>query len=293
MGFSILPQPSLLTLPNELLLEIGEYLSRPCDLVSFSLVNRFLSKLLEPCVLCRAANTRFIYNGYEPGRSVLHWAASHGVNSLLQKLLPYVNQISRNADQSGAKTVDPINDIDSSKMTPLCSAALKQNTTTVELLLRYGANPDSPITFHGVELYAVHCAILFGLNPMLSLLLHAEADIEAEAIPIGGCLHVAAAFDKPESIRMLVEAGADLHSRSLIYYLTPIEVAYVLKNHATVQALLRFIPRGLQRIQQIPVEKQHSLAYQFRHFKKSLFMGLATGLGLEYWDGCVRCRRAN
>jgi len=227
----------LLTLPNELLLEIVLYLPRFHDLNSFLRVNRWLSRLLTPVLLSRAvadtSSSRAAYPGLQQ-RSVLHWAASHGDSSLLRKLFAF-----------GQGKVPGLDEIDSCRyhMFPLYSAILNKHIAAVEVLLEHGAD----INLSCSRKTPLLLAVLGGLHDVVGLLLRAGASTETELAGVGGYLHLAVALDDPVSIRLLGCAGADL--RAMYLGLTPAAMAHLLDKHAAIQALQDAELWGLREIQ--------------------------------------------
>lgn len=116
------PPTGLHSLPSELILQIGEALApTPHNLASFLRTSRRFAVLLSPILVSCAVRTWDTHNG----RSVLHWAAATGRDSLLLALLAH-----------GAD----VGSVDYWRDSPLHSAVLSGSTVTVTLLLTHGAD---------------------------------------------------------------------------------------------------------------------------------------------------------
>jgi len=222
------PQPTrdLLSLPNELLLEVAEHLfSRTTydahrttpytvttfrDARAFLLVNRRLNQLLTPLFLRRAISGFSLAPSLAcPHRSILHWAAANNSSpNLWGKLRLY----------GGSKL---INRVDCKQTSPLLAAVLYNNATATELLLKEGAdvklgNP-SPLL----------CAVVFAYHDIVGLLLGAGADTEERTV--SGCtlLHLASMISNAEKAsiikKALVQAGANENARQHLGY-TPAQI---------------------------------------------------------------------
>ena len=95
--------------------------------------------------------------------------------------------------------------------TPLHVAARFDNPAVVSALLEAGADPNASTSEGWTPLTDW---VVSGKNrEILPLLLNAGADIEARVADGVPLLHLAAEFDRPETIVMLVDAGADLNAR--------------------------------------------------------------------------------
>ncbi|KAF8247059.1 ankyrin [Wilcoxina mikolae CBS 423.85] len=147
---------SLTILPNELLLQIAENLTRLKDLSSLLRTNRRLSNLLRTTLLRAATKTRRKSHYI---RSAFHWACAHGRTQLVHDLLAH-----------GAQ--DQINLCDSIG-TPLHSAVIAQKAETVQILLSCGANPNLP---NWIGWKAIHVACFTGNTGIVRMLLEAGAD---------------------------------------------------------------------------------------------------------------------
>jgi len=189
------PPTTLLSLPNELLLEIAQHLPRLSDLNSLLLGNQRLRYLLTPHLIKRAVAPVPI-----GGRSssVLHWAAAHGDTALLQTLLSYIHR------KKLLGKSNPINDRDRDGRTPLYAATMNNDIASVELLLQHGAD----VRGSGIRGNPLFYAVPMGNHEMIQLLLNAGANPRAAGPDGFTVLHVAAVNDDYITIKMLLEAGA-------------------------------------------------------------------------------------
>lgn len=128
------PPASLLTLPNELLVEIAKHAATLKDLNSLLRTTSHLRSLLTPDLLKRAVkapgpvrNIRSVCRYFNP-RGALHWAAAHGRVRLVRSLLSH-----------GADAAVP----DVYGVTPLYSAAFLGYAEVVEVLLAHGVETEA------------------------------------------------------------------------------------------------------------------------------------------------------
>ena len=148
------PRPTLLVLPNELLLHVSAHLGAR-DLAALLATSRLCAALLAPPLHRRAATSTLSH-----GRSILHWAAARGSAALVARLL--------------AAGCAPLADrADANGTTPLLTAVLlgthrpgHEHLEVARLLVAAGAAPDRPLCF----------AVIAGYVPMARLLLAAGAD---------------------------------------------------------------------------------------------------------------------
>jgi len=214
---------SLLSLPNELLLEIAEYLFNQItydadipaattfrDANAFLLVNHRLYQLLTPCFL-RSAVSNFSWGPPHLCRSILHWAAAHnGSFNLLRKLFAY-----------GGSNL--INQVDSRGFSPLLIAVLHNNAAITEFLLKEGANVElhTPI-----QVTPLLCAVVFRYHDILRLLLDAGADPVTMAYLGYTALHFAFMDDTEDASLVqgaLIQARANRSARQPLGY-TPAQI---------------------------------------------------------------------
>jgi ankyrin repeat protein len=125
------------------------------------------------------------------GPHLLHAATAHGQLALMQRLL----------DEGYPK-----NELDPDGTSALGIALAGRQLAAVELLLRYGVNPDA-----GVRPPSAFC-VLSASDDMLALLLRHGADPNAEGHEGVPLLHFACGLGRVESAEMLVAAGAKVNA---------------------------------------------------------------------------------
>ena len=132
------------------------------------------------------------------GATALHWAAYRDQIELVRLLLG-----------SGA-SVNATNDLG---VTPLWVAATSRGTTTVEALLAAGANPNLvPPTGETPLMIASR----MGNVEAIKVLIAHGANVNAKEAARGQTALMWAISDRqPQAARLLLEAGADLHARTL------------------------------------------------------------------------------
>ncbi len=134
----------------------------------------------------------------EPGETALHKAVLDRLEQVVQLLL-----------ESG---ID-INSTDKMGQTALHLAVSKEHATIVQLLLEHGANPT--ILNHG-DKTALHIAAGRGFETVVHLLLMKGSYIKAQSTKTGETgLHLAVKADQRAVVQLLLEAGADVHSRDI------------------------------------------------------------------------------
>jgi ankyrin repeat protein len=132
----LIPAPiemPLLSLPNELLLLIGEYIASEADLNSFLRTNHRLHDLLLDYL--------YQYNIKHHSSECLHWAAEHGILGTLKKAINQGANV--NAGMNLIHRVSGKGFFIDSKMTPLSRAAAKGHKGLVSALLDAGADVEA------------------------------------------------------------------------------------------------------------------------------------------------------
>lgn len=182
----------LLSLPNELLIQVGKELG-PGDLDHFIRTNRRLASLLTPVLHKIAVHTDFGCLGH----TVFIWAAEKGHIGLMNSLLGYGSDIEAT---------------DSIQWSPLIAAANGGQVATIRFLLDKGANlvAQHPEQLHG---NALHYAAMAGQTEAAGVLLEKGADINAKAVCGGTALHMAVAHSYGIS-KLLLEEGANVDAQN-------------------------------------------------------------------------------
>ncbi|KAI5797671.1 ankyrin repeat-containing domain protein [Geopyxis carbonaria] len=191
------PAPrTLLSLPNEILLQIGESLA-PLPLTCLIRVNQHFHRLLTPTLYSA---------GYFSARSVLAWACTHGKQFLAQRML-----------REYAAAVTVTSPLDASNKMALHLAAQHGHTGLVTVLLALGAPIDDFYTMAESKTGAVHNALQLaskhGHTELVRVLLDSGAQIEARGHRGRSALCFAAAAGEIETVRLLIKRGATLYPR--------------------------------------------------------------------------------
>lgn len=219
----------LLGLPYELILIIADSLDSLKDINALLRANHYLSDLLGPVLLKRAANAPPAPppSPYSCGlaRTVLHWASAHGHERLVTKLL-----------KAGSKAA--INDQDSEGRTPLHSATVQGNVAVVKILVDNGADTEVRDRKGWTPL---HYAAFSGQDLVVWLLVEKGADMEAKEPLFDGktALHHAAANGRKDVVRLLVQMGAEIDAVD-DNGTTAVQHAMGNKQTEVVELLLRF-----------------------------------------------------
>jgi ankyrin repeat protein len=113
----------------------------------------------------------------------------------------------------------------------------KESPDLLKALLERGANPNTRGEYGFTPLY---CAAAFGYNDSVLLLLQHGADVNAKGDTkgrMGTALHAAILHCKLQTVRLLLECGADVDMQGALVG-TPLIVATFIKDAAKVQLLL-------------------------------------------------------
>ncbi|TDG48585.1 hypothetical protein AWZ03_004914 [Drosophila navojoa] len=107
----------------------------------------------------------------------------------------------------------------------------------VEILLKYGADPNTPQVYTETPL---HTACASGFTKCVQLLLNHNADVRSQ---FGEgkvtALHLAAENDYAECVRLLLEHGADVNCRNASQQ-TPLHLACLSQSISSVEILLKY-----------------------------------------------------
>jgi ankyrin repeat protein len=175
---------SLLTLPNELLLQTSTYLTTP-DLSSLTRTNRRLHYLLTP-LLHKIGLT---VPDLSWGDTLLHWASK-------QNHLPLVRTILSSSTEPPYEPTSPNSSAQQSQPSDKLRSLLLQRN-------KLGWTP-------------LHWASLTGHTEICRLLLEHGGLTLAEARSKGGqtALHFAASENHEDVVRLLLEAGVEVEARN-------------------------------------------------------------------------------
>lgn len=186
---------SLLSLPNELILLVGESLDQPHDINHLLLTNCRLASVITP--LLRKSAVRL--GDTQDGRTPLQWAVRRGYEPLVRILLAHdvdINAIYRYRNRVGAH------------WSVLYEAVhFSRKIAMVKLLLEAGASVDLRI-FSGHT--ALHAAAQNGSAEIVALLIRHGAGVSIRGLYGQTPLHLAAMYGHEAVIRLLVAAGADV-----------------------------------------------------------------------------------
>lgn len=184
-----------LSLPNELILLVGESLDRPHDINHLLLTNRRLASVLMTLLHKSAVRLE----DTQDGRTPLQWAVRRGYEPLVRILLAHdvdVNAIYRYRNRVGAH------------WSVLYEAVhFSRKTAMVKLLLEAGASVNLRI-FSGHT--ALHAAAQNGSAEIVNLLIRHGAGVSIRGLYGQTPLHLAAMYGHEAIVRLLVDAGADV-----------------------------------------------------------------------------------
>ena len=160
------------------------------------------------------------------GTTALHYASQNGDYHTAKKLLE------RAANTEATRTSEGCNGI-----TPLHDACTVGDLDTVEILLDNGANIEAEM---GNYFTALHKAAKSGQDKIVAELLARGADPEKVGIDIRGgnvqAVHLAAEYNNPEALVVLLKGGADVNMGRLYHAragVTPLHVATI-RDHVDV-----------------------------------------------------------
>ena len=165
---------------------------------------------------------RHLAEGADPDEGAAIVRAAFGGHTEIVRLL-----VEAGADIDAQDTLE--------QMTALHHAARWGHTEMAELLLKAGARADirDKDRFNALDI-----AVWSGRAEVVRLLLaHRQPDVN---VRVGGfcLLHWAASSGDTEIVRMLLQAGADVHARTLIFHETALKLAHK-GHHSETAELLR------------------------------------------------------
>lgn len=230
---------SLLSLPNELLLQVGESMEDPWDVNSLIRANHRLHSLLTPHLHTLALRPRKYPGPVLP----LCWAAHKGHTPLVHLLL-----------SKGAlpETPDPENG--DTALHYALTARLHQNPTSpiLQYLLKHTENPNVSNPHEGSTL--LHRAASAGAVEELTLLLETpKIDVNACTSATGDTpLTRAVSFNHPAATKLLLRHGANPNVLTGAGQ-SPLSLAVKLQNAEVVTELLR---HSADAVLQLPLDGQ-------------------------------------
>jgi len=253
--FPSVPTISILSLPNEILLQIGEKLSQR-DLDRFSRTIRRMYVLLTHRLYRMGEQIEF-----HDGSTVLHWGATNGLANTVTHLL----EQGANPNASFQCAPYPLH---SDGRTPLHIAAELGHRTIAKLLLAWGAKTkvwdrdgDTPLHLAaknghikvvkllvtaGAKITArnadgmrpLHIAVQQEQRNVIKLLIAMGADVMATDRTGGTALHLAASFYTEGICKRLIDAGADVNAKDRAG-MTPLHWAAYTGFEPVVRLLVR------------------------------------------------------
>ncbi|KAI5837409.1 ankyrin repeat-containing domain protein [Morchella snyderi] len=198
----------LLTLPNELILEIAAHLTAPRDLLSLLLTTRAFPPLLQTLLTTHAFSSPTYPGALQAAARTANLPLVH----TLLRTIPVNDGLSRNLET-------PLHHALKAPTHPRRPTPPTTTTTTtiVALLLFHGADTAAraPVT----AITPLHYAAFHNLPDCAALLLAAGADPNAADATGRTPLHCAAAAGAPAVVRLLLLHGADARARDRYYRL--------------------------------------------------------------------------
>jgi ankyrin repeat protein len=176
-----------LDLANELLYCVSETLESERDINTFAQANHRLYHLLN--------NYLYFHNIHQSGSSALLWAAKHGQEAAVRKLLD------ERANLEATNKYD---------QTPLLWAAEYGHEVVVKLLLDKGANLDAQGRLYGTALYLASAR---GDEQVVKLLLNKGADVDAQVGYHGNALQTASYGGHEQVVKLLFDKGANINAQ--------------------------------------------------------------------------------
>ena len=187
---------ALFSLPNEILFEIVDNLDQEQDISSLIRVHTRLYKLFDDYLYC--------YDTKYQRRSALFWAVSHGCESTARKVLH------RGADVNLKLRARSNGTRPRADLTPLHLAALKGQLAIVNLLLKFGADPEARVQERWTPLFfaliARHGVVARIISSRTSNLQDCLVDLKRRLTP----LHMSCHQGLWSCTRHFLNGGADV-----------------------------------------------------------------------------------
>lgn len=205
----VLSTMAFLSLANEIIIQIVEYLDNQRDINSVSQVNRRFHNLFDDYLIR--------YNIQFRRSSALLWAVKHGRESTARKLLHLGADVDAKLQKTSARP-ERLGQSNSDHckahlgVTALHVAAWKGHLPIVKILLEVGSDPEARSPSGKTPMYAAlvagHEKISRTISRYISNLQNCLVDSEEGLTP----LHVASQFGLSKSVRLFLEGGADIHA---------------------------------------------------------------------------------
>jgi ankyrin repeat protein len=195
------PRTTLVSLPNEILLQIASRLHER-DLNSLSRINSRLYILL----------THLLYRlgkeiEYHDLSTLLHWACTRSLTKTVHHLL-------EQSANPNAKYYRAYHPLQSDGRTPLHICAETGNRRIAKLLLAHGAKTKS---WDKEGNSPLHLAVKYGKRGMVKVLVKSGAKITARNTDGLRPLHVAILEDQKQLVKLLIDLGADVNAKDRTY----------------------------------------------------------------------------
>ncbi|KAI4614052.1 hypothetical protein J4E80_006742 [Alternaria sp. BMP 0032] len=117
----------------------------------------------------------------------------------------------------------------------LYQATDNEHLETVELLLDFGANPDTEGPTYG---FALAASAYDGTADIMKALLDKGADVNKRGGDYGTCIQAAAWHGDADNVRLLLERGAKLNTEPIGYYGTELQAAVHTGDEDTIRLLI-------------------------------------------------------
>jgi ankyrin repeat protein len=117
----------------------------------------------------------------------------------------------------------------------LYQATDNEHLETVELLLDFGANPDTEGPTYG---FALAASAYDGTADIMKALLDKGANVNKRGGDYGTCLQAAAWFGDADNVRLLFERGAQLNTKPIGYYGNELQAAVHTGDEETIRLLI-------------------------------------------------------
>jgi ankyrin repeat protein len=118
----------------------------------------------------------------------------------------------------------------------LYQATDNEHLDTVELLLEFGADPDTEGPTYG---FALAASAYDGTTDIMKALLAKGANVNKRGGDYGTCLQAAAWFGNADNVQLLIEHGAQLNTEPIGYYGNELQAAVHTGDEETIRLLIK------------------------------------------------------